>query len=159
MIKTRYLLLLLLLFAICLPVFSGNKISYYSKELERKDLPDSKRLEYYKILFDEYVKLEDDTGLEYGKMLLDLANSNSLKIDEEFEFKYGKSLIVFGYYNDGLKYTNYLHKKYKSKSDYSKMLKAKNLTALLYYKKGYISKSTLLYKENISTALKLEFYD
>jgi len=159
MIKTRQLVLFIFLVLFSLPAFSDVKISFYEKELKRKDLPDSTRIEYYKILFDVYIKFNDDTALEYGKMLLDFTKENSLKIDEEFEFRYGKSLIEFGYFNDGLKYTNYLHKKYKSKSDYLNMLKAEGLTALLYYKKGYISKSIYQYENNIKAALKYEFYD
>lgn len=157
--KTKHLILLSLLILFSIPVFSGNKISHFTKELKRKDLPDSTRMEYYKILFYEYIKHDDDTGLEYGKKLISFAYSNSMKIDEKFEFQYGKSLIEFGYFNDGIKYNNSLRKKYKSKGDYSKMLAADGLTALLYYKKGYISKSIYHYQSNIESAYKFKFYD
>ncbi len=138
--------------------FAGD-FSSYMKALEDKNLPDSLRIEYCNLLFHELVKLKDEAAIQYGKQLITLLEKKSLPISSELEFKYVKSLIEFGHYNEGNKYANNLYKKYKSKSDYLLMLKAENLVAYQYYRKGYISKAIKYYEVNIKTALKLKFYD
>ena len=155
----NYLLTIVALILFSLSAFSGNELSFRLNELKRSDLPDSTRIKYYSFLFYEFSKYNDDTALEYGKKLLEYSKYKWFKIDEKFEFEYGKKLIEFGHFNEGLKFANLLHKKYKSKSKYANMLKAEGLIALLYYKKGYISKSIYHYKANVESALKYKFYD